>query len=414
MITSTAAFIVTCVCSIQQAPPPATAPSVNAAFPRPSIYLPQQIMVYDVDRWSTWLNLAAPQALFFKNAWQEYETRWKDDVKRFGPEVERLQILVGELSMGEMHGAFADAIADLRALERKATETLLANDAQLFDQLNAYLAASQQPALAHVVAARNRHVGFAQPFSICPASIEIHKVVQQSNISAESAGVLTECLHEYDLAIAPLLIRLRDSRWQQSGRLSAIDGEIAQSSRRHETVRVAELLEERTRILRQHAQMERRIAMVNLDFSERVQALLQLPFRDYFRARFDAKAYPRIYPDRTDPSRLLRDLVTAAAFDGERLATARSILETHAGQVATVNKQLCVLEDEAEDTFAANMMGTGREGIDTKSARLHGRRRELHRAAIEQTRAILPPTVVSANERRIASALRVLAETPIE
>ncbi len=185
-------------------------------------------------------------------------------------------------------------------------------------------------------------------------------------------------------------MNLRDTRWKNAARVEQLTTTIADASQRGDSATIRVLLEDRSRLLKAMTQLERRISDINNEFSARIQATLTLPYSERFRVAYDARAYPRLFPDQGDPSDLLTQLANVAELDAEALVAIRSIFETYRTSRDEVNRRLRTAQDEADEAFASALTSAGRDTAAATTAELLEKRREVHRTVLAQVAAVLP------------------------
>lgn len=397
---ASALFLSLCVSPLEIA----TASALSAdtqQTPGLTLVLGHPISEQELDRYAQILELSAEQrhavSLFGKQclaAWDALSPRY-DEVVRLSIEASKLtqnERAYDNESVSAFH-RFVEAERTLARQEEK-------EDREFFQGVSSILTEKQQERLPRVVQHRQRSQCHAKMATLeTPAArIDLSRLLEEGHLPPSALAAVDGLLREYETAITPALVQLRDLYWKEVEEFAGLvhqanfneRDELRDFSGPGHELLFRTFQAGNARLREEPARLQRRIVDANRSYFSAIRDGLPPNVASWFAEQFQKMAYPQVYPDALEVDEFYHRITDIQALDQEHRAALGAIWESYQQAFAGVSRKMEKCADDWYDHFARERDMEGYEQFRSKMRTLRDERWMRAGQLVDQMNSTLP------------------------
>jgi hypothetical protein len=257
----------------------------------------------DLELYSRWLGLSEAQCAFSRLIYEHYRSDCDALIRRSLPEILQYAEDVASAQKAANYDDQAVLVTGLFFEAQKQLEQGLQRlDAKLLNELVPVLNETQLGEMPRINMHRQRARSVQWDRAILSARIDLADLVRSLALPEHVLNAADPLLLEYEAALTSLVVQLDRNRYDRAMKLVRITNEF-------QAGRIPDMLPSIEQILAAPSALQRRIAALNRDYVDRLVQELPEQYADAVQKSFYQMAYPKVFPDLTDPAGLFEEMM---------------------------------------------------------------------------------------------------------
>jgi len=298
---------------------------------------------------------------------------------------------------------------------------MFAREDAMFQELAPILTEQQMPQLSRVQMHRQR--SRCMRWSVIPgARIDLTALVEKTKLPEEVIEALEPTLHEYETAVTPVMVkiqRVEDRQMLDGARLEVeldfeADGTKVDPQAPGFKERFGAWQEQREKLLRNSARLQKQVAEINRQFGPRLLELIPEPRRKPVETEYLYLAHPFFCPDHCDPKPLFDAIMQSKGLDPKLREVFQATWDTYRESYDLLTHEMIEATDRSDEQMARTL--TGFSGSSLPEWKLRAQRWDKSMELVDTVVGQLPPELqasmkpqVTAYKQRV-EMLRAMAE----